>query len=407
MSHSKSPVSPSGPLARIDWTPTRAAGLSRLNAFISNAGRAYARDRNMDRGPADRSNVSALSPWIRRRLVTEDEVIAAVLRRHDFAAAEKFIQEVYWRSYWKGWLEMRPSMLVRFETECKALQETFSGDRGLQLAVEGRTGIDCFDAWAHELSETGWLHNHARMWFASIWIFTLRLPWQLGADFVYKNLLDADPASNTLSWRWVAVLHTQGKHYLARASNIRENTQGRFDPTGRLNEHAAPLTEDHPPSPPAPLPKGDSALTSRVAVLLTEEDLHSESWNLEADVVGCACLKRSKVATVEGPAARFCEGALEDGLRRADGHFGSSGEHIAPEDVAHWALQCGVTEVVTAFAPAGPIARVLDDLQQELARDRIRLVRVQRPFDARTWPHAKAGFFKLREKIPQLIADAP
>ena len=58
------------------------------------------------------------------------------------------------------------------------------------------------------------------MWFASIWIFTLNLPWELGANFFYKNLLDADPASNTLSWRWVAGLHTEGKFYLARQENI-------------------------------------------------------------------------------------------------------------------------------------------------------------------------------------------
>ena len=52
------------------------------------------------------------------------------------------------------------------------------------------------------------------MWFASIWIFTLKLPWQLGADFFMQNLLDGDPASNTLSWRWSAGIHTKGKNYI-------------------------------------------------------------------------------------------------------------------------------------------------------------------------------------------------
>ncbi len=96
--------------------------------------------------------------------------------------------------------------------------------------LSGSTGIDCFDHWAQELADTGYLHNHARMWFASIWIFTLELPWQLGADFFLTRLLDADPAANTLSWRWVAGLHTPGKHYLARASNIEKFTLGRFNP---------------------------------------------------------------------------------------------------------------------------------------------------------------------------------
>ena len=66
-----------------------------------------------------------------------------------------------------------------------------------------------------ELKETNYLHNHARMWFASIWIFTLDLPWQLGAEFFMKHLYDGDAASNTLGWRWVAGIQTQGKNYLA------------------------------------------------------------------------------------------------------------------------------------------------------------------------------------------------
>lgn len=221
-------------LERVNWIPTRDAGLARLAAFTSRAGRDYARDRNEDRGPGLRANVSALSPWIRRRLVTEAEVIDAVLGRHRFEACEKFIQEVFWRGYWKGWLEMRPVVHARYEAERDILRARWAGESSLTSALEGRTGLGCFDAWVRELVEIGWLHNHTRMWFASIWIFTLRLPWQLGADFFDQHLLDADAASNTLSWRWVAGLHTKGKHYLARAENIRIHTRGRFDPRGQL-----------------------------------------------------------------------------------------------------------------------------------------------------------------------------
>jgi len=80
------------------------------------------------------------------------------------------------------------------------------------------------------------------MWFASIWIFTLKLPWQLGASFFLKNLYDGDPASNTLSWRWVAGLQTKGKNYLATKSNIEKYsniTVGRID----LINNAVPLSE--------------------------------------------------------------------------------------------------------------------------------------------------------------------
>ena len=92
----------------------------------------------------------------------------------------------------------------------------------------GATAIEPFNDWVRELKETGYLHNHARMWFASIWIHTLELPWYLGADFFLKHLLDGDEAVNTLSWRWVAGLHTKGKTYLARASNIEKYTNGRY-----------------------------------------------------------------------------------------------------------------------------------------------------------------------------------
>jgi len=220
------------------WVPTRQAALDRLDAFLPAAGRAYAARRNFDLGPDDRSNVSALSPFVRHRLILEQEIVAATLERHRFSAAERFIQEVFWRTYFKGWLEQRPQVWTRYREDCAGLFDQLERDGALERryaeAVEGRTGIDCFDAWAGELVGTGYLHNHTRMWFASIWIFTLDLPWQLGADMFYRHLLDGDPASNTLSWRWVGGLHTRGKTYLARASNIARYTNGRFNPEGEL-----------------------------------------------------------------------------------------------------------------------------------------------------------------------------
>ena len=90
-----------------------------------------------------------------------------------------------------------------------------------------------------ELKETNYLHNHARMWFASIWIFTLDLPWELGAEFFLKHLYDGDSASNTLGWRWVAGIQTPGKHYLASEWNIKKFTNNRYEKI-KLNENAKP-----------------------------------------------------------------------------------------------------------------------------------------------------------------------
>ncbi len=81
------------------------------------------------------------------------------------------------------------------------------------------------------------------MWFASIWIFTLELPWQLGAEFFMQHLYDGDAASNTLGWRWVAGVQTQGKHYLASEWNIKKFTNNRFQNV-KLNENAPPKVSE-------------------------------------------------------------------------------------------------------------------------------------------------------------------
>ena len=125
-----------------------------------------------------------------------------------------------------------------FISDLKSLEKT----KNYYNAIEGLTDIECFNYWVNELKSTGYLHNHARMWFASIWIFTLELPWQLGAEFFLRYLYDADSASNTLSWRWVAGLQTKGKHYLAKNWNIEKFTNGNFS-TAILNERAVPVDD--------------------------------------------------------------------------------------------------------------------------------------------------------------------
>jgi len=237
--------------------PSYTAALARLNAFVPHAGYDYTSKRNYDR--PGHPDVSQLSPYLRHRIITEEDVLKATLARHTPQAADKFIAEVYWRTYWKGWLEMRPAVWTSYKADLNAALNRVQTEAGLradwEAACTGQTGIDCFDHWAQELAATGYLHNHARMWFASIWIFSLRLPWTLGADFFLRHLLDGDPASNTCSWRWVGGMQTVGKTYLARADNIAKYTDGRFNPKD-LAPFAAPL--EGTPNPPAgPVPTSD------------------------------------------------------------------------------------------------------------------------------------------------------
>ena len=403
---------------------TRDEGLARLADFVPRAGRAYAAERNTDRGPQDRSNVSTLSPWVRHRLVTEREVVEAVLHRHSLDAAGKFVQEVYWRTYWKGWLELRPSVWARYTASVSPALEALSAAERATYddAVAGRTGIEGFDDWARELVELGYLHNHARMWFASIWIFTLRLPWQLGADFFLRHLLDGDPASNTLSWRWVAGLQTVGKTYLATTQNIEFATEGRFRPRGLAA--AAPAVDDDAPLPtPGPAPQPEPLPSGRVALLVHEDDLHAESLEpllsaSGAEVVAVASPtageRRSTLRLSNAPdptpplVARFTTEALADGRARAGAHYGveaSALDGLTASVILPWLRGHDATALVTPYAPVGPVRDRLDGLERDLAAEGIAVSRILRPWDARAWPHATRGFFPFRERIPALLRE--
>ena len=203
--------------------------------FIQKGLKDYSSKRNYDFGPKSRENTSNLSKYISHRIINEYDLIREVLSQYNLQKVDKFIQEVFWRVYWKGWLEHRPEVWREFVDS----DPTYSEEE-YKKAINGETGIECFDDWVKELKTENYLHNHTRMWFASIWIFTLNLPWELGARFFMKHLFDGDAASNTLSWRWVAGIQTQGKNYLARESNIRKFTNQRYTNTS-LNENALPL----------------------------------------------------------------------------------------------------------------------------------------------------------------------
>jgi deoxyribodipyrimidine photo-lyase len=385
------------------FLPTRAAGLDRLTAFLPRAGRDYAAQRNLDL--PGHPHVSALSPWLRHRLITEAEVIDATLRAHP-SGAEKFLAEVWWRTYWKGWMELRPGVWAAYRQGLTGALNRLAVEPGLatraEAAMLGATGIDGFDHWAQELVATGYLHNHARMWFASIWIFTLRLPWELGADFFLRHLIDGDPASNTLSWRWVGGLHTAGKTYLATADNIAKNTEGRFRPEG-LAPEAPPL-----PMLPLPLPRptplgGTFDSTAPSLLLVTEEDLCPEflldqglrprSIAVLTDVSG-----RSPLAVAD-PVQRFTAGAIADALARLQAPDAPIFGRDDLTDLLDLVDRDGITQIVTPYAPTGPIATTLAELARQSTPRGITLACVLRDHDRQAWPHATYGFFRFREAV--------
>ncbi|MEM8970519.1 MAG: FAD-binding domain-containing protein [Pseudomonadota bacterium] len=391
------------------FVPSRASGLSRLDRFVARAGRHYASNRNYDYGPEKRGNVSCLSPWVRHRLVTEEDVLRAVLARHAPSTAEKFIQEVFWRTYFKGWLEQRPSVWTAYQNGVAQGLRALEKDRVMAIdyegAIEGRSGIDGFDQWARELVATGYLHNHARMWFASIWIFTLRLPWELGADFFLRHLIDGDPASNTLSWRWVAGLHTKGKTYQARASNIAKYTEGRFRPEHQLSGSAEPLIEEIEHSR-QPIPIADVLDKNDFLLLVTEEDgsIDAQLPRAPAAVLGLLATKARSPLLIGAVAQAFADGAVNDAVDRigAPSRMVRSAEDWSIS-ILDAAKAAGVSTVVTSYAPVGPVASRLKAAAPVLRDAQITLKQVRRSYDDLAWPHATKGFFALKQKIPQVL----
>ncbi|MDP4065161.1 hypothetical protein IMCC1933_16500 [Rhodobacteraceae bacterium IMCC1933] len=397
-------------------TATRAEAQARLERFAPNMGRDYAQGRNFDRGAGAHRDVSMLSPYIRRRLLTEQEVIATAIKSQGAEASAKFIDEVIWRSYFKGWLEQRPEVWDSYAAGLRQDLAKMQGDAGLRHAIHsaetGQTGLSYFDSWALELIETGYLHNHARMWFASIWIFSLKLPWRVGADFFLRHLLDGDPASNTLSWRWVAGLHTRGKPYVAQEDNIARFTNERFVPRAQeLTQNAAGLEALEPDGLPAcKAPRSPLAPQSRLptALLLTEEDCRIEDFPIE-DLI-CTTAATLAASPLRSPrevarlVVQFEAGALADVAQRS-GVAVSSMALGAPSDLAQWALQSGAEQIVTPYVPVGPLREWLLRAKPELDAAGISLAEWRRDWDAMIWPYATAGFFKVKKQIPKFLRE--
>jgi deoxyribodipyrimidine photo-lyase len=398
----------------LTFIPTRAAALARLENFIPAAGR-YAAERNYVRPGHD--NVSRLSPWVQKRLLLESEIVAAARGRWSFPTVEKFVQEVYWRTYWKGWLEQRSAAWSRWVEAVPRFQASLTAEQRstMAAALAGKTGIAGFDAWAHELVATGFLHNHARMWFASIWIFTLRLPWELGAAFFIEHLLDGDVASNTLSWRWVAGLQTSGKTYVARADNIAFYTDGQHVPQASQLA-SAPFTITEEPLPKVPAWTEDA---TQVASVKTYERiglwLHPEDLAVEQGELAGLKIKAVNASWPKGIVERagwsekvstWTQAALSDGARRAGQHFGAEVSSGATSDLAasvvEWAKQNRLQAVVAYRPFVGPWLTEAFSLEAALASAGIHVIWRRRAWDAEHFPHATRGYFPFWERIRSL-----
>ena len=391
---------------------SREAALVLLAAFLPKAGTSYTRNRNFDLGAGQHKHVSQLSAYIKRRIITEEDVLKKVLSAHSLNEAGKFIDEIFWRTYFKGWLESRPHIWMQYCADVHHLTHELQTQSGLRdrwaAACLGETGIDCFDAWAKELAETGYLHNHARMWFASIWVYTLQLPWQLGADFFLRHLLDGDAASNTLSWRWVVGLHSVGKTYLARAENIQRFTNGRFAPKG-LAQVAPPLNDTASTMAPKIIDPPNPYLEGRkTGLLLHSDDLNIAHLTQYSDCIASAAYRPVDAGTmlVSSPKLlEFNNAALDAATKHWKPNLLNCCDVTTPEGILSWALENKLEQIVTPYAAVGNTSQMLEKCKHLLSHHGVQLTQVMREYDIVSWPYATKGFFKCREKIPKILTS--
>ena len=358
--------------------------------FLNGPINSYEHLRNFDFGPDNRSNVSCLSKYISHRVLFEFDIIAKTLACYRLKNVEKFVQEVFWRVYWKGWLEHRPTVWDDFVS----FRFDLASNSTYQSAIKGNTGISCFDSWVKELQENNYLHNHTRMWFASIWIFTLGLPWQMGARFFMQHLFDGDAASNTLGWRWVAGVQTAGKHYLARSDNIARYTNGRFG-DDVLNEDAESCTDStiHTAIPIDPA----GGMTNKFEKLIVfDTDLHLESENAYSDYesVLVLCLDNyERNIALSPPVLAFKRKLIANFVMRFP-----EAKVFEVADIAAMAATKKGVDVVYPF-----VGENLDYLKRLVAQTNLTLHIRKRAEDIHCWQYSKKGFFNFKKNIPNIV----
>jgi len=372
---------------------SRAKAVDKLNNFVENNLIDYSKLRNFDFGPSNRSNISCLSPYITHGVINELEVIDKSLKKFSFSKNEKFIQEVLWRTYWKGWLELRPNVWSDYLIELDKIKSEFKDNQNYLDAIEGKTNIDCFNQWVVELKENNYLHNHTRMWFASIWIFTLELPWQLGAEFFMQHLYDGDAASNTLGWRWVAGVQTQGKHYLASEWNINKFTNNRFKNI-KLNENATPIFSDKT----YPVNKKDflnSEILEDQTLLIFENNMTFEFSDFKEHKFKKILLvlnNTNRAIKLSEKVLKFKSDLLKDQKTRLE-EESINCEIINIDDLKN------IAENVYALYPT--VGENFDFIQNNNLNN-IKLL--YRKLDQFSWQYCNKGFFNFKNYIPKIIA---
>lgn len=234
-------------------------------------------------------DVSYLSPYISRGVISTRQVMEITLERgFQTSEIQKFLQELAWRDYWQLiWLSKGEQIFedLRHPQPQVQLHEVPSA------LINANTGIEAIDTAIEEFYQTGYLHNHVRMYIASIACNIGNAHWWAPSQWMYYHLLDGDLASNSLSWQWVAGSNSN-KKYFANQENINKycNTHqsGTFldVPYEAFNDFDIPerLISTVSFHKETPLPSCDTlALNTEVPTLLYTYYNLDPKWREDAD----------------------------------------------------------------------------------------------------------------------------
>jgi deoxyribodipyrimidine photo-lyase len=221
---------------RVPFVPGETEARKRLSSFVAGADPAIyhyveARDR------LDQNGTSKISPYLRFGILSARQATVGALSAIDNApgalerrAAETWLNELIWREFYHSILYHFPR--VQEESFRTALRKiSWSNDESAFAAwCEGRTGYPVVDAAMHELVETGWMHNRARMIVASFLVKDLLIDWRWGERYFMHHLVDGDPAANNGGWQWTAGTGTDAAPYFRIFNPVLQGKK--YDPAG-------------------------------------------------------------------------------------------------------------------------------------------------------------------------------
>ena len=227
-----------------EWNPGEIGAEQNLNSFLDSGLLNYKEGRNFP----SQEFVSRLSPHLHFGEISPNEVWYRAKTKEGISGIEKSLAHFHSEL---GWREFSYYLLYHFpDLPNKNFQEKFDifpwqeNEEFLALWQKGNTGYPIVDAGMRELWQTGYMHNRLRMIVGSFLVKNLLIDWRFGERWFWDCLVDADLASNSASWQWVAGSGADAAPYFRIFNPI---TQGlKFDPEGEYTKKYVPELRDLP-----------------------------------------------------------------------------------------------------------------------------------------------------------------